>query len=98
MIWRQNTCVNWFPLESHPENSSSQILLQVPVSRLKSYGDCAFCLSVCNIYVCVYVCVCVCVCVVCVCVHVICVRNFVILCVCMHAFVRVRACVYMCLL
>ena len=42
MIWRQNTCVNWFPLESHPENSFSHILLQVPVSRLKSYGDCAF--------------------------------------------------------
>jgi len=42
MIWRQNTCVNWCPLESHPKNSSSQILLQVPVSRLNSYGDCAF--------------------------------------------------------
>ena len=33
--------MNWRPLESHPEKSS-RTLLQVPVSRLKSYGDCAF--------------------------------------------------------
>ena len=25
MIWRQNTCVNWFPLESHPENSGHPV-------------------------------------------------------------------------
>ena len=33
--------MNWCPLESHPENSG-QILLQVPVSQLKTYGNCAF--------------------------------------------------------
>ena len=25
MIWRQNTCVNWFPFESHPENSGHPV-------------------------------------------------------------------------
>ena len=25
MIWRQNTCVNWFPLESHPQNSGHPV-------------------------------------------------------------------------
>jgi len=38
MIWRQNTCANWFLLESHPENTGHL----VPVSRLKSYGDYVF--------------------------------------------------------
>ena len=44
MIWCQNTCVNWCPLEGHPENCChrSQILLEVPVSWLKPYVDCAF--------------------------------------------------------
>ena len=25
MIWRQNTCVNWCPFESHPENSGHPV-------------------------------------------------------------------------
>ena len=44
MIWYLNNCVNRCRLESHPKNSGypGQILLMVPVSRVKSYGDCAF--------------------------------------------------------
>ena len=43
MIWRQNTCeLVSIRNSSRKLGSSSQILLQVPVYWLKSYGDCAF--------------------------------------------------------
>ena len=43
MTWHQNTCVNrcHFGKSSRKLRSSSHILLQIPVSGLKLYGDCA---------------------------------------------------------
>ena len=46
MTWHLNTCVNWCPLIIRKLRSSNQILLQVPMSRLKSYGDYAFSVAV----------------------------------------------------
>ena len=43
MIWRQNTCVNWCPLESHPENSGHPVRYYCRCQCLgSSHGDYVF--------------------------------------------------------
>ena len=43
MIWHLGTCVNWCTLETHPQTQVIQSdTIAGPVSRLKSYDDCAF--------------------------------------------------------
>ena len=51
IIWHLHICVKYCPLESsHKFRSSSQILLQIPISWLMSYGDCAFSVAVATLW------------------------------------------------
>ena len=42
MTWRQNTGVNWFTLESHPENSGHPVRYYCRCLGSSHIGDCAF--------------------------------------------------------
>ncbi|KAK2157214.1 hypothetical protein LSH36_195g02014 [Paralvinella palmiformis] len=48
----QNTWVNWFPLESHPENSGHPVryYCRCQCLGLKKYGDCAFSVAAPNLW------------------------------------------------